>query len=201
MLRWPDITCVVIPARPYRPKDKSRVELSVLLVYRWVLARLRHQRFFSLEELNAAIRPLLNELNLRPFQRLPGSRRSVFEALDRPAMRPLPEAPYVYAEWKECTVAFDYHVDIDRPLLQRAARPRRASVWARFTAATVEVFFRSERVASHVRSYQRGASHDRARAHAQVASGTCRVVSETPDPVGRVDRHKHRRNRRAPAAL
>src|SRR6266404_2563344 len=80
---------VAIPARPYRPKDKSRVELSVLLVYRWVLARLRHQRFFSLEELNAAIRPLLAELNDRPFQRLPGSRRSVFEALDRPAMRPL----------------------------------------------------------------------------------------------------------------
>ncbi len=65
--------CVVIPARPYRPKDKSQVELSVLLVYRWILARLRHQRFFSLDELNAALRPLLSELNDRPFQRLPGS--------------------------------------------------------------------------------------------------------------------------------
>ena len=69
--------------------------LTVLLVCRWVLARLRHQRFFSLEELNAAIRPLLVELNERPFQKLPGSRRSVFEALDRPAMRPLPATPYV----------------------------------------------------------------------------------------------------------
>lgn len=78
--------CVVIPARPYRPKDKSRVELSVLLTYRWILARLRHQKFSSLEDLNAAIRPLLTLLNDRPFQRLPGSRRSVFEALDRPAM-------------------------------------------------------------------------------------------------------------------
>ena len=106
--------CVVIPARPYRPKDKSRVELTVLLVCRWVLARLRHQRFFSLDELNAAIRPLLSELNERPFQRLPGSRRSVFEALDRPAMRSLPPTPYVFAEWKERTVAFDYHVDVDR---------------------------------------------------------------------------------------
>jgi hypothetical protein len=92
---------VIIPARPYRPKDKSRVELSVLLVYRWILARLRHQRFFSLDELNAAIRPLLSELNERAFQRLPGCRRSIFEALDRPAMRPLPEAPYSYAEWRE----------------------------------------------------------------------------------------------------
>src|SRR5688572_14881636 len=101
---------VIIPARPARPKDKSRVELTVLLVCRWILARLRHQRFFSLDELNAAIRPLLAELNERSFQRLPGSRRSVFEALDRPAMRALPPAPYVYAEWKERTVAFDYHI-------------------------------------------------------------------------------------------
>jgi len=104
----------VIPARPFRPRDKSRAELTVLLVCRWVLARLRHQRFFSLEELNAAIRPLLIELNERPFQKLPGSRRSVFEALDHPAMRPLPATPYVYAEWKRVRAAFDYHVDVDR---------------------------------------------------------------------------------------
>jgi transposase len=147
---------VVIPARPYRPKDKSRAELSVLLVYRWILARLRHQRFFSLDELNAAIRPLLTELNARPFQRLPGSRRSVFESLDRPAMRPLPLTPYVYAEWKELTVAFDYHVDVDRHYYSVPHALVGHSVWARFTAATVEVFFRSERIASHVRSYQRG---------------------------------------------
>jgi transposase len=104
---------VVIPARPYRPKDKSRVELTVLLVCRWILAKLRHQRFFSLEELNGAIRPLLAALNDRPFQHLPGSRRSVFETLDRPAMRDLRGSPYVFAEWKERLVAFDYHVDVD----------------------------------------------------------------------------------------
>jgi len=149
--------CVVIPARPYRPKDKSRVELSVLLVYRWILARLRHQRFFSLDELNAAIRPLLTELNDRAFQRLPGTRRSVFEALDRPAMRPLPATPYVFAEWKERTVAFDYHVDVDRHYYSVPHALVGHTVWARFSATTVEVFFRSERVASHVRSYQRGA--------------------------------------------
>jgi transposase len=148
--------CVVIPARPYRPKDKSRVELTVLLVCRWILARLRHQRFFSLDELNAAIRPLLLDLNNRPFQRLPGSRRSVFEALDRPAMRPLPTTPYVYAEWKQLMVAFDYHVDIDRHYYSVPHALVGHSAWARFSASTVEVFFRSERVASHVRSYQRG---------------------------------------------
>jgi transposase len=103
----------VIPARPFRPRDKPRAEQTVLLVSRWVLARLRHQRFFSLDELNAAIRPLLTDLNERPFQKLPGSRRSVFEALDRPAMRALPATPYVYAEWKRVRVAFDYHVDVD----------------------------------------------------------------------------------------
>jgi transposase len=130
--------------------------LSVLLVYRWVLARLRHQRFFSLDELNAAIRPLLTELNERPFQRLPGSRRSVFEALDRPAMRPLPQAPYVYAEWKECKAAFDYHVDVDGHYYSVPHALVGHLVWARYCAATVEVFFRGARVASHVRSYQRG---------------------------------------------
>jgi hypothetical protein len=118
---------------------------------------LRHQRFFSLEELNAAIRPLLTELNERPFQRLPGSRRSVFETLDRPAMRPLPPTPYVYAQWKERMVAFDYHVEIDQHYYSVPHALVGESVWARFTALTVEVFFRSERVASHVRSYQRGA--------------------------------------------
>ena len=166
--------CVVIPARPYRPKDKSRVELTVLLVCRWILARLRHQRFFSLDELNAAIRPLLLDLNNRPFQRLPGSRRSVFEALDRPAMRPLPTTPYVYAEWKQLMVAFDYHVDIDRHYYSVPHALVGHSAWARFSASTVEVFFRSERVASHVRSYQRGghttlAEHmpKRHRAHAE----------------------------------
>ena len=148
--------CVVIPARPYRPKDKSRVELSVLLTYRWILARLRHQRFLSLDELNAAIRPLLKLLNDHPFQRLPGSRRSVFEALDRPAMRTLPATSYTYAEWKELSVAFDYHVDVDGHYYSVPHSLVGHEVWARYSAASVEVFFRGERVATHVRSYQRG---------------------------------------------
>jgi transposase len=148
---------VIIPARPYRPKDKSRVELTVLLVCRWILARLRHQRFFSLEELNAAIRPLLIELNERPFQRLPGCRRSVFESLDRPAMRPLPPSPYTYAEWSERTVAFDYHVEVDRHYYSVPHALVGHAVWVRYTASTVEIFFRSQRIATHVRSYQRGA--------------------------------------------
>jgi transposase len=147
---------VVIPARPYRPRDKPRAEQTVLLVSRWVLARLRHQRFFSLEELNAAIRPLLNALNERAFQKLPGSRRSMFEALDRPAMRPLPATPYVYAEWKRVRAAFDYHVDVDRHYYSVPHALVGQELWARFSASTVEVFHRSIRAASHVRSYQHG---------------------------------------------
>jgi transposase len=185
----------VIPARPFRPKDKPKAELTVLLVCRWVLARLRHQRFFSLEELNAAIRPLLTELNERPFQKLPGSRRSVFEALDRPAMRPLPATPYVYAEWKRVRAAFDYHVDVDRHYYSVPHALVGQELWARFSAATVEVFHRNLRVASHVRSYQRGVhttlSEHMPRAHrahaewtptrlinwgASIGANTCAVV-------------------------
>ncbi|MEI6626895.1 MAG: IS21 family transposase, partial [Thermoleophilia bacterium] len=131
-------------------------ELTVQIVERWILAKLRHQRFFSLDELNGAIRPLLTELNDRPFQKLPGSRRSVYEALDRPAMRPLPATPYVYAEWKEVRVAFDYHVDVDEHYYSVPHALVGYEVWARYSAATVEVLHRGQRVASHVRSYQKG---------------------------------------------
>ena len=146
----------VIPARPFRPRDKPKAELTVLLVCRWVLARLRHQRFFSLDELNTAIRPLLTELNERPFQKLPGSRRSMFEALDRPAMRQLPSTPYVYAEWKRVRAAFDYHVDVDRHYYSVPHALVGQELWARFSATIVEVFHRGQRVSSHPRSYQRG---------------------------------------------
>ena len=147
---------VVIPARPYKPKDKAKAELTVQIVERWILAKLRHQRFFSLDELNGAIRPLLTELNDRPFQKLPGRRRSVYEALDRPAMRPLPATPYVYAEWKEVRVAFDYHVDVDEHYYSVPHALVGYEVWARYSATTVEVLHRGQRVASHVRSYQKG---------------------------------------------
>ena len=102
----------VVPARPYRPKDKAKVEAGVLLVERWVLARLRHQRFFSLSELNRHIAELMQALNRRPFKKLPGSRESAFAEMDRPALRPLPESRYEFAEWKVATVGIDYHVEI-----------------------------------------------------------------------------------------
>ncbi len=92
----------VLPARSRKPKDKAKVEVGVQVVERWILAVLRNRQFFSLGELNTAISLLLERLNHKPFKKLPGSRRSAFEALDQPALQGLPEHPYVYAEWKKC---------------------------------------------------------------------------------------------------
>ncbi len=141
-----------LPARVRKPRDKAKVEAGVLLAQRWILARLRHQRFFSLDELNDAIRPLLTDLNRHPFQRLPGSRQSVFETVDRPALKPLPTTRYAFAEWKRATVGIDYHVEVDRHYYSVPYRYARQSVDVRFTATTVELFHRGERLASHLRS-------------------------------------------------
>ena len=103
----------VLPARVRRPRDKAKAEVAVQVVERWILAALRHRTFFSLVELNAAIAELLERLNTRRFRKLPGSRRSQFEQLDRPALRPLPDSPYVFAEWKAVRVSMDYHVEVD----------------------------------------------------------------------------------------
>src|SRR5439155_663669 len=103
----------IMPARAARPRDKAKVEVGVQVVERWILARLRHQTFFALAEVNAAVRALLPDLNARPFKKLPGSRDSLFAALDRPALRPLPAHPYEYAEWKRVRVNIDDHVEVE----------------------------------------------------------------------------------------
>jgi transposase len=106
--------CAVIPARAGKPRDKAKVESGVLIAERWVLAALRHRTFFSLAEANAAITERVAWLNARPFKKLPGSRQSMFEELDRPALRPLPARPYEYATWKVARVNIDYHVEVER---------------------------------------------------------------------------------------
>lgn len=117
-----------LPARPYKPRDKAKVETAVQVVERWIIARLRHHTFFTLGDLNRAIRLLLDDLNTRSFKKLPGTRRSQFDALDLPAMRPLPLTPYEFAEWKRARVGIDYHVEVDRHFRERAvcARPPRS---------------------------------------------------------------------------
>jgi transposase len=146
----------ILPARPARPRDKAPVEASVLLVQRWVLARLRNRQFFCLEELNAAIHTLLRELNRRPFKKLEGCRQSAFEAIDRPAMKPLPTTRYEFAEWKLASVGIDYHVEAAGHYYSVPHSLVKQRIELRLTATTLECFFKGRRVASHVRSAKRG---------------------------------------------
>ena len=105
---------VVIPARPRKPRDKAKVEVAVQVVQRWVLARLRNETFFSLAELNARIRTLLDALNERPSKKLGGTtRRGLFEQVEKAALRPLPARAFEYAEWKTVKVNLDYHVEVE----------------------------------------------------------------------------------------
>ncbi len=138
----------VLPARARRPKDKAKVENGVLVITRWVLARLRHQRFFSLNELNRALRTLLADVNQRPFKKLPGCRASAFAEMDQPALRPLPQRRYEYAEWKVARVGIDYHVEIDGHYYSVPCQHARAQVDVRVTKMTVEIFQRGQRIAS-----------------------------------------------------
>jgi transposase len=147
---------VVLPARVRKARDKAKVEQSVLLVERWILACLRNRTFFSLSELNAAIRKLLDRLNERPFKKLPGSRRQLFETLDRPALNPLPVTSYVFAEWEKARVHIDYHVEVEGHYYSVPHQLVKRKLDVRFTAHTVECFHKGTRVASHRRSYQKG---------------------------------------------
>lgn len=142
----------LLPARPYRPRDKSKVEVGVQIVSRWVLARLRNRHFFSLASLNEAIRDLLVDLNNRALRNWGRSRRELFEELDRPALTPLPDEPYEYAEWKRCRVNLDYHIEIAKHYYSVPHSLLRQEVDARITQKTVEIFLRGKRVASHLRS-------------------------------------------------
>jgi transposase len=147
---------VVIPARPGRPRDKAKVEVGVQVAERWILAALRNRTFFSLAEANAAIRERLAWLNARPFRRLPGSRRELWETIDRPALRPLPAVPYEFATWKHATVHIDYHVEVDRHWYSVPFQLVGQPCDIRVTAGVVEVFHKGDRVASHPRSTRHG---------------------------------------------
>lgn len=142
----------IVPARPRKPKDKAKVEGAVLLVERWIVAKLRNQRFFGLDELNAAIRPLLDQLNGKVTRHLGASRRDLYESIDKPALKPLPTDPYVYAEWKQCRVGLDYHIDVGRHYYSVPHHLLKQKLWVRITARTVEAFLKGQRVASHQRT-------------------------------------------------
>jgi len=141
----------VLPTRVRHPRDKAKVETGVQVVERWVIAPLRHRTFFSLEEINAAVAERREWLNLKVMEHLGKSRRELFEALDRPALRPLPKRPYEPAEWKRAKVGIDYHVAYERHCYSVPYEMRHKEVDLRATAKTVEIFYRGQRIASHLR--------------------------------------------------
>ena len=147
----------ILPTRPRKPRDKAKVEAAVLIMERWILGRLRNQRFYSLAALNEAIGALLVRLNdQRPIRRLGVTRRQLLEELDRPLLKPLPVEAYVFAEWRLRRVGIDYHVDIDRHYYSVPYRFARQAVEARVTGRTIEVFAKGERIAAHLRSSGNG---------------------------------------------
>ncbi len=146
----------VIPTRPGKPRDKAKVESAVLVAERWILAALRNHTFFSLAELNKAIREKLSELNNRRLQKINSSRKKLYETIDKPALKPLPAHPYEYADWKKARVNIDYHVEVDRHYYSVPYQLARQQVDVRSTATTVEVLFKNRRVAAHKRSYVPG---------------------------------------------
>ncbi|MGH9124317.1 MAG: IS21 family transposase [Acidimicrobiales bacterium] len=146
---------VVLPTRVAHPKDKAAVEAGVLTVERWVLAPLRHRRFFGLAELNEAIGERVEWVNNRPFRGEPASRAELFAELERPALRPLPERRFELAAWKKVTVNIDYHVEFDRRFYSVPFTLVRQRLELRATASTVEVYKAGRRVASHAREYGR----------------------------------------------
>ena len=142
----------VLPARPYKPRDKAKVENAVGIVERWILAALRHRKFFHIADLNEAIEELLERLNNRRFRKRDGTRASLFADIDRPALQPLPAERYVMAEWKTVRANIDYHIEIDRHYYSVPYQLAGQQLEARYTATTVELFQDGKRVASHARS-------------------------------------------------
>jgi transposase len=146
----------IIPARPYRARDKAKAEVGVPVVQRWIVAALRKRKFFSLDEVNQAIAELLVRLNQRPFRKREGSRATLFAQLDQPALKPLPATRYQFGEWKTARTNIDYHIEVERHFYSLPYALVHQELDVHLTGETVEVLHRGVRVASHVRSYESG---------------------------------------------
>jgi len=152
----------ILPARPYKPKDKSKVEVAVQIVERWILARLRHHSFFSLAELNQCIRALLDELNQKPFKQLPGNRLQAFEKLDKPALKPLPRHAYCYIDIKPVKVNIDYHVQYERHHYSVPHQYVGERLELHASRSLITLYFKKNPSASHPRKYQPGTTTEAA---------------------------------------
>jgi transposase len=146
----------VLPARPYKPKDKAKAEVAVQIVERWILARLRKLSFFSLAELNRCIRSLLDELNAKPFKQLPGNRLNAFEQLDRPALKPLPSRPYTYIDIKTVKVNIDYHVQYQHHHYSVPHQTVGEQLQLHASETLISLYFQGQAIATHPRKHRPG---------------------------------------------
>jgi transposase len=146
----------VLPTRVAAPRDKAKAETAVQICERWLLAPLRDHTLVGLSAANQEIARLLRALNERPFQKLAGTRRTLFDDVDRPALLPLPAQAYEYAEWKKARVNIDYHVEVERHYYSVPHRLLRKAVEVRLTTTAVEILYGGQRVALHARSLRRG---------------------------------------------
>jgi len=178
----------ILPARPFRPRDKATAEGTVLVVQRWILARLRNERFFDLAHLNARIGILLEDLNSRTMRRYGKSRRALFDEVERSQLKPLPTTPFEYAEWKTAKIHPDYHVEVDKNFYSVPHTLIGRSVDVRLTRRTVEIFYMHKRVASHVRTSQRASyitvNEHMPKAHQRYANTTPRTLIDRAAKVG-----------------
>jgi transposase len=172
----------IVPARPLKPRDKAKVEVAVQVATRWIIAKLRNTTFFSLPALNEAIAACVTRLNERVSRHLGASRRALFNALDRPALKALPAEVYVYAEWKQCRAGLDYHVEVEKHYYSVPHTLLRETLWARITARGIELFHRGTRVAVHVRSSS-NRKHTTVRDH--MPSSHQRYADWTPERIQR----------------
>jgi transposase len=173
---------VIIPARVRKPRDKAVVENGVLVVERWILAALRHEKFFSLAALNEAIGRLLVKLNNRKFRKLDTTRAQLFAELDKPALKSLPAERFTYAEWKKARVHPDYHVEIARHYYSVPYRYVHQQVDVRTSSQTVEIFLKGQRLATHIRSYVVGGhttlAEHRPKKHQDIERSTSRILEQ-----------------------
>jgi transposase len=195
----------ILPARVRKPRDKAKVENAVQVVERWILAKLRDHQFFSLAELNAAIADLLVAYNQKPFQKMEGSRHSRFVELDRPAIKPLPPRAYEYATWKSARVFLDYHIEIAHAYYSVPFEHIHAQVDVRLTARMIEIFLNNTLIATHIRSYQRGArmtnpAH-RPEKHCAGIDWTITQGKRIGEPVAEVLRREFKRKKHPEEAL
>jgi transposase len=146
----------VLPTRTYAPRDKAKVESAVLNAERRIIAALRDHTFFSVAQINAAIKGCLKDLNLRPFQKMAGCRDTLFKELDQPALLPLPSRRYELGEWRKAKANIDYHVQVDWHRYSVPYTLTQQEIEVRLSARTVEIFHKGRRVASHLRSKVRG---------------------------------------------